>query len=462
MPILKYASRKRTLLLLIFAAAQSVTNAAIAVAADDTLQLVYHACLINDNQKALALIEPYVHGSGAESSQAHLWYGRVLFRLKRIPEARAEFEKVIKMGSFADATEAKASLSEIREPQSIASSITKGGRRGYVGLLMEGSLVKDVLPSSPAAFAKIMSGDKITEIDRRSTAHMTTEDIVKFIHGPIGTTVTLTVERKGKLYTCPIKRAEVEETVGRSGRTLDFTQSSQTSADRASQHSVRSASEAMQSSKQVKKADGSAVTDISPTDRALVTIHRKSGDSTPVYDQVAQCLQKVRPSLKKELLDWGLKIEIVPNILEARPELKGNKPRGYIHGGDYNNCPGLFMPADKTILVAEKASIGSSPYQRNVWVASTMLHEMGHAVDYMKLATNSEEFKTAYDEDNHRLTNELRNEFYYYTQNDAGGPELFAQLFAINLGAPESDAAEMKIAFPRTWKLVQNDYLNRF
>jgi hypothetical protein len=35
---------------------------------------------------------------------------------------------------------------------------------------------------------------------------------------------------------------------------------------------------------------------------------------------------------------------------------------------------------------------------------------------------------------------------------------LFAQLFAINTGAQESDSAEMKTAFPKSLKYVQSHY----
>lgn len=419
---------------------------------------VYHACLVNENHRALELIEPYVHGIGSADPNAHLWYGRVLARLNRNAEARVEFKKVIDMDTGRIATEAKAAMSEIREAQSITSSITKGGRRGYIGLMLHENEVQSVVPNSPAAAAYILAGDKIIEVDHRSTSKMHTSEIVKYIHGPIGTTVSILIERKGKQYLCTLKRSEAEESFGIHGQTVDFKPASQIPI--SAQPTSTSQSKASETNASTSKITGQSQSSASSNqsseiDRQLITVFRPSSDSQAVKEQALSALQPVRLPLKKELLEWGLRVTIVPNILEARPELRNTKPRGYIHGGDYNNCAGMFMPGDKTILVAERASIGSSPYQRNVWVASTMLHELGHAVDAMKSVTKSDPFQVASDEDNRRLTNELRNKFYYYTQTEGADSELFAQLFAIGQGAPESDAEEMTASFPRTMKFVR-------
>jgi carboxyl-terminal processing protease len=57
------------------------------------------------------------------------------------------------------------------------------------------------LKGTPAAAAGLLSGDKIISINGTSTANMTTEEAVKLIRGPKGTTVKLMIAREGKTST---------------------------------------------------------------------------------------------------------------------------------------------------------------------------------------------------------------------------------------------------------------------
>lgn len=71
-----------------------------------------------------------------------------------------------------------------------------------VGMQMDednaGNLVVTApLKDSPAMKAGVMSGDIILDIDATSTAGMPVDQAVAYIRGPIGTTVKLTIERKG-------------------------------------------------------------------------------------------------------------------------------------------------------------------------------------------------------------------------------------------------------------------------
>ncbi len=58
-------------------------------------------------------------------------------------------------------------------------------------------IVTAPLKDSPAMKAGVLSGDIILSIDATSTAGMAVDTAVAFIRGPIGTTVKLTIERKG-------------------------------------------------------------------------------------------------------------------------------------------------------------------------------------------------------------------------------------------------------------------------
>lgn len=64
------------------------------------------------------------------------------------------------------------------------------------------------LPNTPAEKAGILSGDQILRIDETSTEGMSIDEAVKLIRGEKGTTVTLTILRKGEseLRTIPVVR----------------------------------------------------------------------------------------------------------------------------------------------------------------------------------------------------------------------------------------------------------------
>lgn len=57
------------------------------------------------------------------------------------------------------------------------------------------------LKNTPAEKAGLKSGDKIIEIDKKSTTDITSDDAVKLIRGPKGTSVSLTILRPGEKST---------------------------------------------------------------------------------------------------------------------------------------------------------------------------------------------------------------------------------------------------------------------
>ncbi|SBO41925.1 S41 family peptidase [Cyanobium sp. NIES-981] len=66
------------------------------------------------------------------------------------------------------------------------------------------------IEGSPASRAGVMPKDVITAIDGKSTKGMSTEDAVKLIRGQAGTTVTLTLRRKGQSLEVPLVRDRIE------------------------------------------------------------------------------------------------------------------------------------------------------------------------------------------------------------------------------------------------------------
>jgi carboxyl-terminal processing protease len=91
----------------------------------------------------------------------------------------------------------------IDEAQSTDISIITRGQYGGVGLNVgtRGGKITVVSPIEGASGYKqgVRAGDVITEIDERSTADLTLDDVQGLMRGEPGTTVRLTVEREGEI-----------------------------------------------------------------------------------------------------------------------------------------------------------------------------------------------------------------------------------------------------------------------
>ncbi|MBX9671226.1 MAG: tetratricopeptide repeat protein [Candidatus Obscuribacterales bacterium] len=206
------------------------------------------------------------------------------------------------------------------------------------------------------------------------------------------------------------------------------------------------------------KTRGGAFAD--PTDKNLLNVHKRTADTDKVYAIVLNALAAVPPKVKSALREGGCKILIARTIVDACPELATDKPSGYIHGGGYDNCPGMFVPSTKTLYIAERASWNNSPPRLNTQAGFTTLHELGHAYDHVKHDISGGEFKKLYDEDAAHLTNSQRTEWHYYCQEGERGPcELFAELFAICHGTAagiDRGDGELAQVFPRCYKFIKS------
>jgi C-terminal processing protease CtpA/Prc len=85
--------------------------------------------------------------------------------------------------------------------------------RGSVGAIFAQSqndgrmTVRDAPPGYPAAEAGIVRGDEILLIDGRDVRSLSPESIHRLLEGVVGTTVRLTVLRRGQIERITIKRA---------------------------------------------------------------------------------------------------------------------------------------------------------------------------------------------------------------------------------------------------------------
>lgn len=103
-------------------------------------------------------------------------------------------------------------------PEEMAESIeNQTGKYSGIGILVssdkEGGLsVNRVFKESPAMKAGLLAGDVITKVDGVDVCAKTTEDLnnaVALVKGPDGTTVEITVSRKGQTLTYTVSRGSV-------------------------------------------------------------------------------------------------------------------------------------------------------------------------------------------------------------------------------------------------------------
>jgi hypothetical protein len=167
-------------------------------------------------------------------------------------------------------------------------------------------------------------------------------------------------------------------------------------------------------------------------DATFIKTKRPTADTNAVLAQVAASLKTAPKKILEELKAFGITVLVTPGMLEADPDLATERPRGYVHGGGYTNCPAMYRGSNKTILIAERVSWLSGLPQPNRGVQSAMLHEMGHAFDHCRSHISaSAGFSMAYKKDLGKLTNTQKNAYPYFTQEDgAGESELFAELFS--------------------------------
>jgi carboxyl-terminal processing protease len=89
------------------------------------------------------------------------------------------------------------------------------GNYGGLGIQIEyrdnAVVVVAPLPDTPADHAGLMTGDRIIEVDGQSTARWNQEQAVQHLRGPVGTQISLKVQRPGvtDLLAFQLKRAEI-------------------------------------------------------------------------------------------------------------------------------------------------------------------------------------------------------------------------------------------------------------
>ncbi|MBZ0187309.1 MAG: PDZ domain-containing protein, partial [Candidatus Obscuribacterales bacterium] len=282
--------------------------------------------------------------------------GNAWLKLGRFSQAHHHYKKVLLLnpGDPLNGYCVSALRSSGWKPESKNAGTTSptnaGSGNGVTGLVVDGNTIKEVVPDLPAAKAGIRAGDKIVTIDGKNTYGMDSKAIARLITGKPDTTVSIIVDRAGLRSTHSIVRQSPPEDYKKrmtasSGSTTSSTQATSSSSD------------------------------LDPQDKALITIHKRTNNTDYIYNQVAMGIKQLPSTVKDELRQHGCSILIAPTIVDARPELRNTKPEGYLHGGGYDNCPGMFSSDTKTLYIAETASWRNNPPQLNRWALPTTLHE---------------------------------------------------------------------------------------
>jgi hypothetical protein len=288
---------------------------------------------------------------------------------------------------------------------------------------------------------------------------MAPKDIILRLSGVVDSAVDLTIMRAGKTYSSRVTRAYASQ-----GENFSHIfEKSTTMSPRTSESSQSNLSiKATQLTADTTKAL-SASSNISASDQALVKVFRHTSETDAIKAQILAAVSHIPQNIKDNFASAGVTILITPTVLDARPDLANQKPRGYDNGGGYDNCGGMYMPSEKTIYVAEKYGVQSQPFKFNRRAYETTLHESGHAFDHLNYdkaksdISKTEEFLAIYNKESDSLSNSSRSGVTYFLQPDgAGSAELCAELFVAICDPGAKDPYGVVKAFPRTY-----DYLKK-
>jgi len=289
---------------------------------------------------------------------------------------------------------------------------------GDIGIhLYSNKTIKSLDKNSSAAAARLLPGDRILSVDGIPAINLTTDEMTKRFAGPEKSEAVLAIERAGKRYTCKVMRLAPGTNTG--------------------------------------EISGKKSTDYSKIITPQIEISRKSNASEGIRQDVLEGLSQIPQSIRDDMASWGLKVKIVPSIVDDDKNLVHERPRGYNHGGGYDNCPGMYH--NKVIYIPERVAWKNSPMKTNHQVSSTILHEMGHAFDHYRNASSAEDFTSVYKGDASKIPGEGRRRWEYYLQDEGGGEsECFAELFAHYVSRDKQRSQGIDGAFPKTYKYMSH------
>ncbi len=183
-----------------------------------------------------------------------------------------------------------------------------------------------------------------------------------------------------------------------------------------------------------------------------ITVACKTEYSDDALKAIDEALSSIPSNIDQQLSALGLKIILVPNMMDYCPVLK-ELTEEELRQFD-KNCPALYAPLEKTVYLAEKWNGYES-----LSLMQNLLNRCGYAHGRLSGVSSSEEFRQAVAEDLKQASAGLQIEY----RELSGQPrELYAVLFSLAVtmkSGKNSDAWYESFAqiFPCTLKLVVDE-----
>ncbi len=183
-----------------------------------------------------------------------------------------------------------------------------------------------------------------------------------------------------------------------------------------------------------------------------ITVAYKTEYSDDALKAIDEALSSIPSNINQQLTEMGLRIILVPNIMEFCPVLK-ELTEEELNQFD-KNCPAVYAPLEKTIYLAEKWEGYES-----LTLTQNLFNRCGYAHGRLTGLTSSLEFRQAVAEDLNHAPADLQIEY----RELSGSPhELYAVLFSLLItlkSGKNSDAWYESFAqiFPCTLKLVVDE-----
>ncbi|MDX2105581.1 MAG: hypothetical protein SFY67_04180 [Candidatus Melainabacteria bacterium] len=153
-----------------------------------------------------------------------------------------------------------------------------------------------------------------------------------------------------------------------------------------------------------------------------------------LFMDVKAALSEYPVSVLNLLYSNGCKILITPTYIDRDPQAANTRPEGFEYGSTWKDCPGRFD--GRNVIVCEYTIGNGIDLEKASDPIGILRHEIGHAIDrFLGNLSDKTEFKTAYQQDLHRLDEFVMPRLRYYIQTEGNGPaETFAELAAAKYG----------------------------
>ena len=193
-----------------------------------------------------------------------------------------------------------------------------------------------------------------------------------------------------------------------------------------------------------------------PATAGQLMVRADPGLEAPFLLTVHWTLRSLPPSVLEELSERGWRIELVPSLGQALPELADEAPRGWPSGWTWKEVDAAHLPSERRLIVAAYRRTRTGERVRATRTAQVIRHELGHAWDVagagQRLRSSEESFRAAYELDRKTMSATERDRLGYFLQaGTKGRQEAFAEAFALVHGGGSAVELqdEFRSGFPR-------------